>query len=144
VSLVEVLGSAPNSLAVGFEGESESLLDSLGLSLAKFMAHVSSVVMALMLGARLEGFKPRSVRLTVSDDGIPSARAIVEFDGATFLIYAKPYIDVADVDEAADEAAELAESCECEVVPVLATFELSYYAERYAKSLGMEIMRLGL
>jgi len=100
--------------------------------------------MALMLGARLEGLKPRGVRLSVRDEGVPVARAVVEFDGVTFFVYAKPYMDVWDVDEAANEAAELAEEVDGEVVPVLATFELSYYAERYAWSLGMEIMRLGL
>ncbi len=147
MSLVEML--TPLTLdeqtrLTGREGVGEeSLLDRIGLSMVKFMSYVNSVVTAIIVGARFEGFKPRSVKLSFSDDGVPVARALVELDGVVFVVYARPYVDVEDVDAVADEAADVAESYEgVEVIPVLAAFQYSYYAERYAKSLGIELVRL--
>jgi hypothetical protein len=144
VSLVEVLGPTTGELARRVEDADESLLDSIGLSLVRFMGYVHSMLTALILGARLEGLKPKAVKISVYDEDVPCARALVEFDDLIFLVHAKPFIDVRDVDEAADDATEVAEEFNGDVVVILAAYEFSYYAEKYAKSIGLELMRLGI
>lgn len=133
------------------ESLSESLEESIEeepaappLSPYRFMDHVRTVTTAFMLGGRLEG--ARLIRV-IEDYGFTDtlwARVILWFDGLVFYIYAKPYVDVGDIDVLVDEAGEMAEKLgEEQVVPVAAAYEYSYDAERYAKSIEVEIVRLG-
>ncbi|BEP17727.1 hypothetical protein PYJP_10790 [Pyrofollis japonicus] len=111
----------------------------------RFMDHVRTVTTAFIIAGRLEG--ARLIRV-VEDYGFSEtmwARVIVWFDGVVFYIYAKPYIDVPDVDLLVDDAAEIAEKLgENHVVPVGAAYEYSFDAERYAKSIEVELVHLGL
>jgi hypothetical protein len=136
-SLAQTLGTAA--------GEEEA--PAQGVSLIRFMADVRTVVNALLLGAGLEGARFRRLVEDYSrgEAGLPAARALVVLEGFAFYLYAKPYIDVEDIDLLVDEAGEAAERHGVEeVVPVAAGYELSYDAERYAKSIDVEIIRLGL
>ena len=79
------------------------------------------------------------------DEGSPWAHAIIVFDGIVFYLFAKPYIDVYDVDVLVDSISSISGSSSTSViVPVVAGYEYSYDAERYAKSIEVEILRLGL
>jgi len=116
-------------------------------SLIRFMADVRTAVNALLLGAGLEG--ARFTRLLEDyrrgEAGLPAAQAVLVFQGFAFYLYAKPFIDVEDVDVLVDEAGDWAEKLGVEeVVPVAAAYEFSYDAERYAKSIEVELIRLGL
>ena len=113
-----------------------------GLSLLRFMSAVRSVVTALVLGGRLEGARLLKIAESYSTSELPAARALVVFDGFAFYLYAKPYIDVGDVDVAVDEAGDVAEELGIEVVPIIAAYEFSVYAEKYAKSIEVETVRL--
>ena len=139
-SLAASLGEA----STGAEGAAEP---HHGLSMIRFMADVRTVVNALMLGAGLEGarFKRLVEDYARGEAGLPAARALLVLEGLAFYVYAKPYIDVEDVDVLVDEAGEAAERLGVEeVVPVAAAYEFSYDAERYAKSIEVELVRLGL
>ncbi|WP_143522147.1 hypothetical protein [Pyrodictium delaneyi] len=139
---------------IGLESLSHSLFEIAGTepaarvrgpSLIRFMADVRTVVEAFVLGGRLEGARLLRIVEDYGVDEIPYARALVMFEGIAFYLYAKPYIDVGDVDVLADEVGELAEKLEnTEIVPVAAAYQFSYDAERYAKSIDVETMRLGL
>jgi len=118
-----------------------------GLSLIRFMADVRTVVNALLLGAGLEGAKFRRLLEDYhrGDADIPAAKALIVFRGFAFYLYAKPFIDVEDVDVLLDQAGEEAEKLGVEeIVPIAAAYEFSYDAERYAKSIDVELIRLGL
>ncbi|KSW12008.1 hypothetical protein CF15_04270 [Pyrodictium occultum] len=116
-----------------------------GLSIIRFMADVRTVAEAFVLGGGLEGARLLRIREDYRMGEIPRARVLVEFEGLVFYLYAKPYIDVEDVDVLVDEAGELAERLgAAEVVPVAAAYQFSYDAERYARSIDVETVRLGL
>jgi RecB family endonuclease NucS len=97
--------------------------------------------MAILLGAKLEGYKPLRVNLSLNAGEIPEARAVIELSGVTFVVYAKPYMDVDGVDNAADYVSEIAEDSQGETIGILAAVEYDYYAEKYAKSLGFEVVK---
>jgi hypothetical protein len=145
VSLVEeqILNSLVSTIPTMESGESSHTKT---LSLIRFISDVRTVINALILGGRMEGAKFK--RLTEEygiDEGSPWARAIIVFDGIVFYLLAKPYIDVYDVDVLVDSISSISESPSTSViVPVVAGYEYSYDAERYAKSIEVEILRLGL
>lgn len=117
------------------------------ISLIRFIADVRTVVNALLLGAGLEGARFRRLLEDYyrGEADLPAAKVTIVLDGFAFYLYAKPYIDVEDVDVLVDEAGEEAERLGVEeVVPVAAGYEFSYDAERYAKSIEVETIRLGL
>ncbi|ABM80683.1 hypothetical protein [Hyperthermus butylicus] len=101
-----------------------------GLSLLRFMSAVRSVVTALVLGGRLEGARLLKIAESYSASERPAARALVVFDGFAFYLYAKPYIDVGDVDVAIDEAGDVAKELGIEVVPIIAGYEFSVYCRK--------------
>ncbi|BES81986.1 hypothetical protein [Pyrodictium abyssi] len=128
-----------------FEAPAAEATGARGPSLIRFMADVRTVVEAFVLGGRLEGARLLRIVEDYGVDDIPYARALVAFEGVAFYLYAKPYMDVGDIDVLVDEAGELAEKLEnTEVVPVAAAYQFSYDAERYAKSIDVEAVRLGL
>jgi len=133
------LSAALMGIGAGEDGE-----EARTASLIKFMSDVRGVVNALVLGAGLEGVQPsRLVEEYSFEDGVPRAKALVVAGRFAFIVLAKPFIDVADIDVLVDEAGSVeAEGLE-EVVPVAVGYEYSYDAERYAKSIGVEILRLG-
>ena len=117
-----------------------------GLGLIRFMSDVRTVVNALLLGAGLEGGRfARLVEDYSADEGVPRARVLLVVGDVAFYLYAKPYIDVLDIDVLVDEAGEAAERIGAgEVVPVAAGYQYTFDAERYAKSIDVEVLRLGL
>jgi len=118
-----------------------------GLTLIRFMADVRTVINALLLGAGLEGARFRRLIEDYyrGEADIPAAKAIIVFKGFAFYLYAKPFMDVEDVDVLLDLSDAETERLDVEeVVPVAAAYEFSYDAERYAKSIDVELIRLGL
>jgi len=144
VSLALEKLAALESLSESLEETSAEEPEAPLFSPYRFMEHVRTVTTAFMFGGRLEG--ARLIRV-IEDYGFSEslwARVILWFDGIVFYVYAKPYIDVGDIDVLVDEASEMAEKLgEDQVVPVAAAYEYSYDAERYAKSIEVEIVRLG-
>lgn len=135
---LESLASTP----LGVSEESESL----GLfSLMKFAGDVQAAVNALIMAGRLEGARLRRlmVRYEAGQEAF-WAHAMIVFEGFTFYLYAKPYIEVHDVDYVADTVARTAESTSDKIVPIIAGYTYSYDAERYAKSIEIELLKLGL
>jgi len=116
-----------------------------GLGLARFMADVWTLVNAVLLGAGLEGARPRRVSVEFGvEEGLPWARGWLLLDGVLFYIYARPSIDVFDVDLAVDEAGEAGERLgAAETVPLVAGYEYTWDAERYAASIDVETVHLG-
>lgn len=145
MSLVEeqILNSLVSTIPATESGETSHTKT---LSLIRFISDVRTAINALILGGRMEGAKFK--RLTEEygvDEGSPWARAIIVFDGIVFYLLAKPYIDVYDVDVLVDEISSIPGSSSTSViVPVVAGYEYSYDAERYAKTIEVEVLRLGL
>ena len=117
-----------------------------GLGLIRFMSDVRTVVNALLLGAGLEGGRfARLVEDYSVEEGVPRAKVLLVVGDIMFYLYAKPYMDVLDIDVLVDEAGEAAERIGAgEVVPVAAGYQYTFDAERYAKSIDVEVLRLGL
>ncbi len=112
--------------------------------LLQFTADVQTVVNALMVGAKLEGESVISVREEFKfHEEVPEARALVETESAVFSLLAKPYINVEDVDSLLEWISSLELSGK-EPVPLLAGYDTNVHAERYARSLDIEVLRLGL
>ncbi len=116
------------------------------VSMIRFMDDVRTVVNAVLLGAGLEGarFKAMVEEMGRSDADLPWAKVVLVFEGYVFYIHAKVFMDVEDIDVLADEAGEIAEKYNAEVVPLAAAYEYTYDAERYARSIEIETLRLGL
>lgn len=144
LDVVEAASLAGVLQGVGVEA-SDVEAGGAGLSLVRFISDVWTVVNALMLGAGLEGGRLRRVSVEYGVvDGLPWARAYLLVDGVLFYLYAKPSIDVFDVDLAVDEAGDAAERLHAEeFVPLVAGYEYTWDAERYAAGINVETIHLG-
>ncbi len=111
--------------------------------LLEFMSDVRGLVNAIILGIKLEGLLVSYVNENYSLDGIPVANIVVHAGDLAFYVLAKPFIEVSDIDSVATEAEKVAGEDRIEVLPVIAGYIFSEEAERYARSIDIEVVKLG-
>ena len=111
--------------------------------LLEFMSDVRGLVNAIILGVKLEGLLVNYVNENYSLDGIPVASIVVHAGDIAFYVLAKPFIEVSDIDSAAMGAEKIAGEDGVEVLPVVAGYIFSEEAEKYARSIDMEVVKLG-